>query len=179
MEGVRFPAGLRLERLGRRHPRREFRCGDDKVDNWLATKALQHQEKHLSATKVLVDAEGSVAGYYTLATAQVDFGELPADAGRHLPRRALPVAVLAWLGVSSQHQGQGLGGLLLAQALRGCWEAGKTFAFVAVILDCLNDAAKSFYQRWDFQELPGRPYRLFVSAKHLDIMMEPDGGPLP
>jgi hypothetical protein len=26
-----------------------------------------------------------------------------------------------------------------------CYAAGDTFAFVAVILDCLNDAAKSFY----------------------------------
>ncbi len=34
-----------------------------------------------------------------------------------LPRRVLPVAVLAWLGVSEGCQGQGLGRLLLAQAL--------------------------------------------------------------
>ena len=82
------------------------------------------------------------------------------------------MAVLAWLGVHSSQQGKGLGGLLLAQALSDCWEAGKTFAFVAVILDCLNDAAKAFYERWDFQELPGHPYRLFVSAKQLDAMMK-------
>lgn len=62
--------------------------------------------------------------------------------------------------------------LLLAQALRDCFEGGATFAFVAVVLDCLNDAAKSFYQRWDFQELPGHPYRLFVSYRQLEAMME-------
>ncbi len=56
--------------------------------------------------------------------------------------------------------------------LRDCWEAGKTFAFVAVILDCVNDAAKEFYQHWDFQQLPGHPDRLFLSAKHLDAMMQ-------
>ena len=172
MNGVRFPAGLRLERLHRRHPRRGFRCGEEKVDNWLTTKALQHQEKHLSVTKVLVDEEGALAGFYTLATGQVEFGDLPAEVVRQLPRRTLPVAVLAWLGVQSGQQGQGLGTLLLAQALRDCWEAGKTFAFVAVVLDCVNDSAKAFYERWDFQELPGRPYRLFVSAKRLDAMME-------
>jgi GNAT superfamily N-acetyltransferase len=156
---VLFPPGFRLQRLRREHPRRPFRSGDPKVDQWLATKALQHQEKHLSVTKVLLDDSGAIAGYYTLATGQVDFGQLP-------------VAVLAWLGVSTDFQGRGLGRLLLAQALRDCYEAGKTFAFVAVILDCTIDRAKSFYGHWDFEELPGHPYRLFLSAKRLKVMMK-------
>ena len=172
MNGVRLSPGLRLERLGREHPRRRFRCGARTVENWLATKALQHQEKHLSATKVLLDEAGDIVGYYTLATGQVDFGDLPPELARDLPRRQLPVAMLAWIGVSASRQGEGFGKLLLAQALRDCWEAGKTFAFVAVVLDCLNDAAKTFYEHWNFRELPGHPYRLFVSAKQLDAMME-------
>ena len=141
------------------------------MDQWLATNALQHQDKQLSVTKVLVDRGGSIAGYYTLATGQVDFSELPADLARRLPRRVLPVAILAWLGVSEVHQGQGLGRLLMAQALRDCYEAGQTFAFIAVILDCVNDAAKAFYQQWDFQPLPGHPYRLFLSAQCLAALM--------
>lgn len=173
MNPVRFPEGYSLEPLQRQHRRRKFQCGEDAVDDWLKTKALQHQRKHLSATKVLLDPAGDIAGFYTLATAQVDFGDLPAEITRKLPRRALPVAVLAWLGVSSEHQGEGLGDLLFARALRDCYEAGQTFAFLAVILDCINDAAKAFYQRWDFEELPGQPYRLFLSAQKLATMMEP------
>jgi len=171
MSWVQFPAYWRLERLCRDHPRREFRCGQPMVGHWLATKSLQHQEKHLSVTKVLLDTEGAIAGYYTLATGQVDFSDLPPEIAKQLPRRSLPVAVLAWLGVSSERQGQGLGGRLLAHALRDCWEAGKTLAFVAVILDCLDDSAKTFYQRWGFAEIPGRPYRLYLSTKRLAAMM--------
>lgn len=175
MSEVAFPTALRLECLRRDHPRRRFRCGEQPVDDWLATKALQNQEKHLSATKVLVDSQdGHIAGYYTLAVAQVDFGDLPVEVAKHLPRRSLPVAVLAWLGVGIEHQRQGLGVRLVAQALRDCYEAGKTFAFVAVILDCLNDRAKAFYRQWDFETLPGHPYRLFLSATRLSIMMEAD-----
>ena len=171
MNASGLPAGLRLERLRREHPRREFHSGESKVDDWLATRALQHQQKHLSVSKVLLDEKGTIAGYYTLATGQVDFSDLPVEVGRSLPRRTLPVAILAWLGVSFEYQRQGLGTLLLARALRDCWEAGKTFAFVALIVDCLSDAAKAFYQRWDFQELPGHPYRLYLIAKRLDAMM--------
>ncbi len=172
MSAVRFPDGFELEPLRRGHPRRAFHRGDAGVDDWLATKALQHQDKRLSVTKVLLDPDEAIAGFYTLATGQVDFSDLPAELTKRLPRRFLPVAVLAWLGVSTAHQGQGLGRRLLAQALRDCYEAGKTFAFVAVILDCINDSAKAFYVQWDFEELPGHPYRLFLSAARLRAMME-------
>ena len=170
MSNVRLPAGLRLEQLRREHPRRRFHSGEQRVDQWLTTKALQQQNKHLSVTKALLDEAGAIVGYYTLATGQVDFGDLPVELVKQLPRRVLPVAVLAWLGIDAKYQGRGLGGVLLAQALRDCWEAGKTFAFVAVILDCINDQAKRFYQHWDFQELPGHPYRLFLSANRLKAM---------
>jgi GNAT superfamily N-acetyltransferase len=178
--GVRFPEEFQLETLRREHPRRKFGSGQSRVDDWLATKALQHQEKHLSVTRVLLDAGGgggdggggAIAGYYTLATGQVDFSDLPPEVVRQLPRRQLPVAVLAWLGVDKGFQGRGLGRLLLAQALRDCYDAGRTFAFIAVILDCIDDAARAFYQRFDFQELPGHPYRLFLSARQLQTMVE-------
>lgn len=171
MNSIELPAGFRWEKLKREHPRRNFTCGRPEVDNWLRKNAWQHQKKHLSVTNVLVDNSFEIAGYYTLATGQVDFGDLPVEVSKTLPRRALPVAVLAWLGVSSNHQGRGVGQLLLAQALRDCYEAGSTFAFVAVVLDCLDDAAKAFYRKWDFEELPGHPYRLFVTYSQLEAMM--------
>jgi GNAT superfamily N-acetyltransferase len=168
---VAVPAGFRWERLQRSHPRRKFHSGQVEVDDWLRAKAWQHQKKHLSVTKVLLDDGNRIVGYYTLATGQIDFGDLPDDVSRQLPRRLLPVAVLAWLGVAEDRHGQGFGRTLLAQAFRDCYDAAETFAFVAVILDCLTDAAKQFYQKWDFAELPGHPHRLFVSYRQLEAMM--------
>jgi GNAT superfamily N-acetyltransferase len=168
---VCFPEGYHLERLARSHPRRGFTCGQEEVDDWLHLKALQNQEKHLSTTKVLLDNQSASAGYYTLAIGQVDFGDLPPEIAKRLPRRSLPVAVLAWLGVATGHQGLGLGGRLLGQALRDCYHAGQTFAFIAVILDCVNDAAKTFYQRYHFADLPGHPYRLFLSFGKLEAIL--------
>jgi len=146
VSAILFPDGFRLEPLRRNHPRKHFTSGVEPVDDWLGTKALQHHEKHLSVTKVLLDEAGAIPGYFTLATGQVDFGDLPVELTKRLPRRLLPVAVLAWLGVSTGQQGQGLGRLLLAQALRDCHEAGKTFTFIAVFLDCLNHRLKKSFQ---------------------------------
>jgi GNAT superfamily N-acetyltransferase len=172
VSGVRLPYGFRLERLAKAHPRKSFFCGQPEVDVWLKTKALQHQEKHLSVTKMLIDGSGMIAGYYTVATGQIDFGDLPDEVTRKLPRRMLPVALLAWLGVARECQGEGLGRLLLAQALRDCYEAGQTLAFMAVILDCVDDAAKAFYRQFDFAELPGHPYRLFLPFRLLEKMVQ-------
>jgi hypothetical protein len=47
---------------------------------------------------------------------------------------------------------------------------------VAVILDCLDEAAKAFYQRWDFREVPGRPMRLFLPFSALEALMSKDRG---
>jgi GNAT superfamily N-acetyltransferase len=170
---VQFPADLTLEALRRDHPRRRFASGQPKVDDWLRSKALQQQDKHLSATKVLLDAEGKIAGYYTLAIGQVDFGDLPASLSKTLPKRFLPVALLAWLGVSHDRQGQGLGKRLLAQALVDCHHASATFPFIAVILDCVDEAAKAFFQAHDFAELPGHANRLYLSARQLEAMLQP------
>lgn len=173
---VRFPERFRLETLGRAHPRTGFSSGQVTVDNWLTRRALQNQDKHLSVTRVLIDDEGKIAGFYTLATGQVDFGDLPAEVFRNLPRRALPVAVLAWLGVDERYHRQGLGTRLLARALTDCHAAGSTFAFVAVIIDCIDESAKQFYQRYDFREMPGRPMRLFLPTGMLEALLRGSAG---
>ena len=79
MNGVVFPEGFQLEPLQKSHPRRQYDFGLGAVNDWLRTKALQHQEKRLSATKVLLDDNGAIAGFYTLATGQVDFADLPGN----------------------------------------------------------------------------------------------------
>ena len=76
-----------------------------------------------------------------------------------------------WLGVGREHRGRGLGSRLLAQALADCFAAGQLFAFVAVILDCVDEKAKTFYQKWDFREVPGRPMRLFLPFSSLAKLM--------
>ncbi len=170
MSAVPWPPGLRLEPLAKTHRRKDFDCGQPLVNDWLRSRALQHQTKRLSSTKALIDDRQRVVGFYTLATGQVDFSDLPAELVKKLPHRLLPVAILAWLGLHKSWQRQGLGARLLAQALADCHTAGQLFPFVAIILDCVDAAAKSFYESYDFTELPGRPYRLFLSATQLEAM---------
>ncbi|WP_417740233.1 GNAT family N-acetyltransferase [Rosistilla oblonga] len=170
MSGVRYPDGWRVELLDKSHNRKSFRCGQAQVESWLKKAALQSQKKHLSSTKVLLDADSHLVGYYTLATSQVDFSDLPAELARSLPQRRLPVAVLAWLGIASSFQRRGIGQRLLATALKDCLDASQTFSFIAVILDCVDESSKQFYQRFDFATLPGYPMRMYLPFKTLQQM---------
>ena len=142
------------------------------MDRWLNKSARQAQEKRLSVTRVLLKEPNAIVGYYTLAMGQVNFDKLPHSYARKLPSTLLPIITLAWLGVDERYQGNGFGGRILAQALADCYTTGQTMPFVAVLLDCLNQGAKSFYRHYDFQELPGHPMNLMLPWSLLAAMME-------
>ena len=54
------------------------------------------ENRPLFRERCLLDESERIAGCCMLATGQVDFSDLAVDATKRLPRRALPVAILAW-----------------------------------------------------------------------------------
>jgi hypothetical protein len=167
---VALPEGWRVELLDKAHDRKGFDSGVHEVNDWLRSKARQSQQKHLSTTKVLLDAGGKIAGYYTLAYGQVHVADLPHEIARTLPRQFLPVVTLAWMGRDLRYKSQRLGERLLALALLDCASVRGTIDFVAVVLDCLNEAAKNFYLRFDFEPFPEHPMKLLLPVDRLLAM---------
>ena len=172
MKQIQWPEGFSIGQLNKRHRRTIFCSGLDIVDEWLRKRARQAQEKQLAVTRILLKKPNVIAGYYTLAMGQVNFDELPHEIARKLPRTLLPIVTLAWLGVDKHYQGKGFGERILAQALADCYHTGQLMPFVAVLLDCATVSAKTFYQRYDFDELPGHPMKLMLPWKLLSRMME-------
>lgn len=171
MRPVRWPNGFFIEQLEKRHKRSAFRSDVGVVDEWLKKSARQAQKKRLSITRVLLKEPDTIIGYYTLAMGQVNFDELPHEMARKLPGTLLPIVTLAWLGIDKNYQTQGFGERLLAQALTDCHQTGQLMPFVAVLLECATISAKTFYQHYDFEELPGHPMKLMLPWKLLDRMM--------
>lgn len=169
---VRFPEGWRVEPLAARHDRAAFASGRAEVDDWLHRRARQAQEKHLSSTHLLLDDRGTIAGYYTLAVGAVDFSDLPPAETHRLPKRALPVITIAWLGLRADLHRRGLGERLLAEALAHCHRVMREIECTAVLIDALDGATRAFYERYDFRPLPGYPLKLFLSAGLLEAMMK-------
>ncbi len=82
----------------------------------------------------------------------------------------MPAVLLARLAIDKTLQGQGLGGVLLADALGQTVAAVQRVAARFVIVDAIDEKAAAFYSRYGFERIPGemRMYRK-ISAIEKDL----------
>ena len=89
---------------------------------------------------------------------QIDASELGGAIDAKLVARhsEVPATLLSMLGVDQSFQGQGIGKMLLADALRRSLAASKLVASQCIVLDVLDDAdAVQFARRAAFYEALG------------------------
>jgi GNAT superfamily N-acetyltransferase len=147
----------RLEPLGKQHGRAAFRCGVETLDNYLKTQASQDMRRKANAVFVLVpeDSAATVAGYFTLCAYGLLPGAIPEQARKHIPRYPqVSGTLLGRLAVSEVLQGQGLGGILLAQALGKAYENAAVVGSPMVVVDAIDERAARFYRAHGFIPLP-------------------------
>ncbi len=158
-----------VEALGAHHDRTSFACGAEPLDRYFRTQAGQEARKKVAAPFVLVLADGSIAGFYTLSATAVRMAELPDAVARKLPRYPLiPATLLGRLAVDQRHQGKGYGRFLLADAL---YRAVRSeIASFAVIVDAKDQAARRFYERESFLSFPEQPLKLFRAMADIEML---------
>ena len=61
-------------------------------------------------------------------------------------------------------RGEGLGELLLADAMRRVLGAVRTLAVFAIVVEARDEKAAAFYRDFGFKPFPSRPLRLFIPA---------------
>jgi predicted N-acetyltransferase YhbS len=109
-------------------------------------------------------ASARVRGYYPLLAGQVEYTEATEAARKGLSRHfPIPVAILARLAVEVRSQREGLGALLLDDALRRVCRASEEVAVRAVVVHAIDDAAIGFYHRFGFRSLSAAPRTLMVT----------------
>jgi GNAT superfamily N-acetyltransferase len=156
-------SGWTIEPLGKHHRREKFDCGEESLNTFLRAHAGQNARKDISRTYVAVaEATGAVAGYYTLSSGSVAFENLPDEAAGRLPRYPVPVAHLGRLAVDLQYRGQGLGGILLVDALKRVLSSANQIGIYAVTVEALNATAKQFYEAHGFLKLRDDEKHLFL-----------------
>lgn len=152
-----------IHRLERAHVRSAFQCGQPLLDEWLAARAGQFDRRDLSRTFVATrPSEPVVLGYYSLATHRVTVDALPEGEARKLPRLDVPVVLIGRLAVDRSVQGQGLGAILLVDALRRSLQISEQVGIRAVEVDAIDDAARGFYLKFGFRSLLDDPRHLFL-----------------
>jgi GNAT superfamily N-acetyltransferase len=135
---------------------------------WLRQTALQHQGKGISRTFAAVPADaregaepGGILGFYALTSAFVLADDLTPRQAKRYPRQ-IPVTRLGRLAAHVDVQGQGLGRLLLADAVSRARMAAQAVGSAGLFVDAKDAAAARFYQRYGFAPTADAPLKLFL-----------------
>jgi predicted GNAT family N-acyltransferase len=152
-----------VESLAASHERAAFHSGVPELDRYLHHQAGQDARRKVAAPFVLVDSSGSILGYYTLSAYCTQLGELPERIAKRLPRYPLlPATLLGRLAIGSNCRGRNLGRFLLMDALHRSWTNTSKLASVGVVVEALDESARSFYLDHEFVPLQDHP-KLFLA----------------
>jgi GNAT superfamily N-acetyltransferase len=163
-----------------RHDTKDFGCGSDSQDNVLRRTAKRQQRDGYTRLYVATDAAQAgkpraCLGFYAINAHAISVANVPPDAAPRAPRSNLiPGVFLSHLAVDRRQQGQGLGRILLVDAMQQCLRAKQILGVRLMLLDVAggaNEAERArlhrFYASMGFRPLPGRPERLFISLSDL------------
>lgn len=142
--------------------RNSFDCGRDSMNLWFRRHGWANHAAGLSRANVICDAKtGQIVGYVTLSAGQIERAALPKPLQRNKPD-PVPATLLGQLAVHKDHQGKGYARSLLFFALRAALRASQDVGSMCVFTHPLDDAARGFYARWGFVDLPFDPRRAMI-----------------
>lgn len=162
-----------------KHDRTAFSCGVDQVDNYFRKTANKLQKAGNVRVSVLLGADEQLLGFYAVNAHSVDYSELPKKYSRTRPSHgSIPGAFISMIGVDQRFQGNGLGGILLVDALKKLARASETLGIAVVLLDVLDcgdqeatNRRLALYTGYGFTELESAPLRLFLPIQDAQVLL--------
>lgn len=146
--------------LNASHKRNVFTCEEPSLEDYLRKQAGQDVKRQVAACFVLEGDDGAIKGYYTLSADSVDRTLIPENLQKKLPYKNLPVTLIGRLARDTEYKGQGIGEILLADALKRACQASVSIAAWAVVTDPINGKARTFYEAFGFLSLASG--RMFI-----------------
>ena len=158
--------------LGPHHDVSRFTCGVPALDAWLRGKARLNEAKGGARTYVACDGD-RVAGFYSLAASAVERRRVSSRVGRNMPE-PIPVILLGQLAVDTDYQGRRLGSDLLVDSTRRALAASDLIGARAIVVQAIDERAKSFYARFGFRPFSERePLTLLLRTSELAALLDP------
>jgi GNAT superfamily N-acetyltransferase len=165
------PVRPQVQKLAKHHRVDQFNCGVESLNGYLSRFALVNQSA--GATQTYVAAlQDRVVGYYSLSTSSVEYAEAPPRLSKGLARHAIPVILLARLGVDKSWHGKGLGGALLRDALYRVLAAADIVGIRAIMVHAKDETARRFYEHFNFDPSPIEPLQLFLLVKEIAQLLK-------
>jgi ribosomal protein S18 acetylase RimI-like enzyme len=159
-------ARVRIEPLDRKkHDRAAFTCGHKPLDNYLKNTAARQQDENMTRVRVgCLDDSHAVICFHALNAHALDISELDEPFRKRFQRYDhIPAIYLSMIAVHSDHQGNGIGRYMMADAMKQALEASKHVGAYFLVLDALNEKAVKLYSRLGFDELTSNPGRMIIS----------------
>ena len=153
---------FRIERLSKQYDRSTFSSGSPPLDSYFQRQVSQDARRRVLRCFVAVENDTEqITGFYTLSALSIRLDSLPEERQREVPRYPLiPAALIGRLAIDESYQGQGLGGVLLADAFLRVSKADV--GVYAMLVDAKDEAAESFYQRFGFERFKGKERKLYL-----------------
>lgn len=148
----------------RRHDRTGFDCGVDLLNRYLKNLATQHRAKGIATTCVLVDVErpAQILGYYALSAATIELERLTDADRKGLPDYPIPAVRIGRLAASVSVRGQGVGELLLQNAIKRVLQVRSTLGVFAVVVEAKDAKAEAFYRKYGFRLCDSRSRQMYL-----------------
>lgn len=147
-----------------------FDCGQAALNQFLQRYALVNQKANSAQTYVCCQGD-VVVGFYSLVVCSADPQATPSRVMKGLARHPVPVMILARLAVDQEHQGKKLGQALLKDALLRTAQAADIAGIRRLLVHAKDDAARRWYETWEFEPSPTDPYHLFLMLKDLKNLL--------
>ena len=163
-----------IELLNKIHNRNDFDCGNELLNNYLKTQAGQDVKRKLSACFVLIESEtNAIKGFYTLSNNRIPLTSFPIAIIQKLPKSytSIPTTLLGRLAINKKYQGQGIGKILLIDALKRSFQNAQIIGSFAIVVDPIDENAVAFYTKYDFIKLPDSG-KMFIAMKTLNDLFE-------
>ncbi len=148
-----------------------FDCGQEPLNQFLQRFALVSQKANSAQTYVCL-TNNRVVGFYSLAVGSAAPETVPSRVMKGIARHPVPVMILARLAVDKDHQGQKLGKALLKDALLRTAQAADIAGIRCLLVHAKDDAARAWYEHWEFEASPTDSYHLFLMMKDLRALLE-------
>jgi GNAT superfamily N-acetyltransferase len=147
---------------------KHFCCGNGGVDRYFHQFALVNNATGQSPCHILVETStGEIAGFYTLSSGSIEFEHMPEGGlGHSIPKYPISTALIGYMGVNSAFQGQGLGKILVIDAIRkaGLAQSDIGLGILAVVADPIDSESQKFFEKMGFAKLIGKG-SLFIPLK--------------
>lgn len=161
-----------IEVLNPTHDRNSFDCGSAALNKFLQQTARQHIEKGISRTFVLIDTEQpqTIIGFFSLCLCEIPAVKLPPKWAKKYPNK-IPGIKLARLAVSKEYQRQGIGGVLIIEAMQRASIIADNAGGIGLFVDAKDENAQNYYHRYGFISLQDNPLEMFLALTTLRTIL--------